>query len=341
MSTQNQEWVYVKQPRGEFSPENFQLRNCAEPGELKNGEVAVQALFFSVDPYMRVLMKDENVAGIFPNFKVGTVPGGAGVGVVTASKNPKIQVGDRLTGFGFSWRRRQNLSPDTVEGLTKISDDSVPLHNYISILGMTGHTALLPILKFYPKPNKEHTAYVSAAAGAVGSIAGQIFKSLGLRVVGSAGSAAKLKYLKSIGFDAVFNYKETSVAEGLKQCAPNGIDVYFDNVGGPTLEAAIDAMNRKGTIIKCGSISDYNNPHAAEYGIKNMGQLLWKCLSMHGYIFIDLMPEFPGALNQLLAMVKSGQLRQREMIVDGFGGLSEAFAALLAGKNIGKVVVKV
>jgi len=160
-------------------------------------------------------------------------------------------------------------------------------------------------------------------------------------VVGSAGSAEKLEYLKSLGFDAAFNYKETSVAEGLKTCAPNGIDVFFDAVGGPTLEAAIDAMNRKGLIIKCGSISDYNNPHAAEHGIKNMGQMLWKCLSMHGYIFSDLMPEFPEALPQLLAMVKEGKLKQREMVVDGFDWLADGFAGLLAGKNIGKVVIKV
>jgi len=169
---------------------------------------------------------------------------------------------------------------------------------------------------------------------------------LGMRVVGSAGSAEKLEYLKSIGYDAVFNYKETSVADGLKTCAPNGIvreleDVYFDNVGGVTLEAAIDAMNRKGLIIKCGSISDYNNPHAAEHGIRNTGQMLWKCLSMHGYIFTDLMPEFPEALPRLLAMVKDGRLKQRQMIVDGFDGLADGFAAILSGKNIGKVVIKV
>jgi len=337
-NSKNQEWAYVKQPRGEFKPENFQLRDCAEPGDLKDGEVAVQTLFLSVDPYMRVLMKDDNVAGIFPNFKVGTVPGGAGVGVVTASKNANFKAGDRLSGFGFSWRKRQNMNP---AGLTKLLDTSVPLHNYISILGMTGHTALLPILKYYPEPNKDHTAYVSAAAGAVGSIAGQVFKSLGMRVVGSAGSAEKLEYLKSIGYDAVFNYKETSVADGLKTCAPNGIDVYFDNVGGVTLEAAIDAMNRKGLIIKCGSISDYNNPHSAEHGIRNIGQFLWKCLSMQGFFFGDLMPEFPEALPRLLAMVKDGSLKQREMILDGFDGLADGLAAILSGKYIGKVVIKV
>jgi NADPH-dependent curcumin reductase CurA len=330
----------VEQPRGAFKPENFELRDCAEPGDLKEGEVTVQTLYLSVDPYMRVLMKDDNVAGIFPNFKVGTVPGGAGVGFVIASKNDNFKVGSHLSGFGFSWRKRQNMNPAEL-GLTKLLDTSVPLHNYISILGMTGHTALLPILKWYPEPKKEHTAYVSAAAGAVGSIAGQIFKSYGMRVVGSAGSAEKLEYLKSIGFDAVFNYKETSVADGLKECAPDGIDVFFDSVGGPTLEAAIDSLNRKGLIIKCGSISDYDNPHSKEHGIRNMGQMLWKCLSMHGYIFSDLMPEFPEALPQLLAMVKDGSLKQREMIVDGFDGLADAFAGLLAGKNIGKVVIKI
>merc|ERR1711964_336220 len=119
---------------------------------------------------------------------------------------------------------------------------------------------------------------------------------------------------------------------GVSKHVHQTVSMFSFSVGGPTLEAAIDAMNRKGLIIKCGSISDYNNPDAAEYGIKNMGQMLWKCLSMHGYIFSDLMPEFPEALNQLLVMVKEGKLKQREMIVDGFDGLADGFAGLLAGK---------
>merc|ERR1711964_224351 len=128
---------------------------------------------------------------------------------------------------------------------------------------------------------------------------------------------------------------------GVSKHVHQTVSMFSFSVGGPTLEAAIDAMNRKGLIIKCGSISDYNNPDAAEYGIKNMGQMLWKCLSMHGYIFTDLMPEFPEAQLKLLAMVKDGSLKQRTMIVDGFDGLAHGFEAILSGKNIGKVVIKI
>ncbi|MFD3562286.1 MULTISPECIES: NADP-dependent oxidoreductase [unclassified Streptomyces] len=329
----SREWQLVSRPVGWPKPEDFQLSEVetVQPGP---GQVLVKNLYVSVDPYMRGRMSAAK-SYVAP-YELGKVMQGGAVGVVVASNDEGVAVGDHVLHFN-GWREYATFD---AKQAVKVDPEAAPLSAYLGVLGMTGLTAYAGLLRTLSFKEGD-TVFVSGAAGAVGSQVGQIAKLLGAgRVVGSAGSAEKVKLLvEEYGFDAAFNYKDGSVFEQLKQAAPDGIDVYFDNVGGDHLEAAIGQLNRDGRIAICGAISVYNNTEAAP-GPRNLARLIQTRGRIEGFLVgdhYDLQPQF---VQQVGAWIRSGELKYRETVVEGIENNLEAFLGVLRGDNIGKMVVK-
>ncbi|MFD5449268.1 NADP-dependent oxidoreductase [Streptomyces sp. NPDC003470] len=333
LPTVNREWHLLSRPVGWPKPEDFSLveAEVPTPGE---GQVLVRNLFLSVDPYMRGRMSAAK-SYVAP-FELGKVMQGGAVGEVVASNAEGIAVGDHVLHF-FGWR--EYAAVDAANAV-KVDPEAAPLSTYLGVLGMTGLTAYAGLLR--TAAFKEGDAvFVSGAAGAVGSQVGQIAKLKGAsRVIGSAGSDEKVKLLvDEYGFDAAFNYKEGPVAEQLRAAAPDGIDVYFDNVGGDHLEAAIGSLNRDGRIAVCGMISVYNNTEPAP-GPKNLARLIQTRGRIEGFLVgdhYDLQPQF---VQEVGPWVRSGELKYRETVVEGIENNLEAFLGVLRGDNTGKMIVK-
>ncbi|MGV9286207.1 NADP-dependent oxidoreductase [Streptomyces sp. NPDC003719] len=333
LPTVNREWHLLSRPVGWPEPEDFSLveAEVPTPGE---GQVLVRNLFLSVDPYMRGRMSAAK-SYVAP-FELGKVMQGGAVGEVVASNAEGIAVGDHVLHF-FGWR--EYAAVDAANAV-KVDPEAAPLSTYLGVLGMTGLTAYAGLLR--TAAFKEGDAvFVSGAAGAVGSQVGQIAKLKGAsRVIGSAGSDEKVKLLvDEYGFDAAFNYKEGPVAEQLRAAAPDGIDVYFDNVGGDHLEAAIGSLNRDGRIAVCGMISVYNNTEPAP-GPKNLARLIQTRGRIEGFLVgdhYDLQPQF---VQEVGPWVRSGELKYRETVVEGIENNLEAFLGVLRGDNTGKMIVK-
>ncbi|OON76649.1 NADP-dependent oxidoreductase [Streptomyces tsukubensis] len=326
------EWHLVRRPDGEPVPDDFALRE-RPVGQPSEGHVLVKNLYFSVDPYMRGRMDD--VKSYTPPFQLDQPMAGGAVGQVVASQADGFSEGDYVLHFG-GWREYASVP---AKHLTKVDPDAAPLSAYLGVLGMTGLTAysgLLRVAEF-----KEGDAvFVSGAAGAVGSEVGQIARLKGAsRVIGSAGSDEKVKFLtEELGFDAAFNYKNGPVADQLREAAPAGIDVYFDNVGGDHLEAAISRLNTHGRIAVCGMISQYNStkPTSAP---RNLALLIGKRLRMEGMLVqdhADLQGQF---IEDVSRWVRSGDLKYRETVVRGVDNGVEAFLGLMRGENTGKMIV--
>ncbi|NGO79240.1 NADP-dependent oxidoreductase [Streptomyces sp. YC504] len=325
-------WHLVARPHGWPKTEDFALRETPLDAPAE-GRILVKNLHFSVDPYMRGRMND--VKSYTPPFQLDQPMDGGAVGVVVASNAEGFAEGDHVL-HGLGWRDYADVPAKHAK---KVDPDVAPLSTYLGVLGMTGLTAysgLLEVASF-----KEGDAvFVSGAAGAVGSQVGQIARLKGAsRVIGSAGSDDKVKLLvEEYGFDAAFNYKNGSVAEQLKAAAPDGIDVYFDNVGGDHLEAAISRLNVHGRITVCGMIAQYNatEPPAAP---RNLAMLIGKRLRMQGMLVMDHQDMAPQFIQETAGWVASGELKYRETFVEGIENGVDAFLGVLRGDNTGKMIV--
>jgi len=297
------------------------------------GQVLVRNLYMSVDPYMRGRMVDRK--SYTPPFALGEVMTGGAVGTVVHSQHPDYRVGDHVL-HSFGWR--EYLLSDG-KGLAKIDPLLAPVQSYLGVLGMPGQTAYFGLLDV-GQPKAGETVFVSAAAGAVGAIVCQIAKIKGCRVVGSAGSAEKIAWLEGLGVDAVLNYKETRDLSGtLGELCPNGIDVYFENVGGDHLQAALTHMNNHGRIAACGMISQYNNSEPVA-GPSNLMVIVGKRLKMQGFIVTDFMARSGEFYQDMGQWIREGKIKWEETIVDGIEQAPGAFIGLFSGKNLGKMLVR-
>jgi NADPH-dependent curcumin reductase CurA len=323
-------------PKGWPTPETFALvtTELPDPGD---GQLLVRNLFMSVDPYMRPKMND--VKSYTPPYEVGKALYGAAVGEVVESRVDGFAPGD-LVLHGLGWREHALLEARAARRIEALP--GVPVTHYLGALGTTtglsAYVGLFDIAEFRPGD----TVFVSGAAGAVGTMAGQFARLRGARrVIGSAGSADKVAYLTGkLGFDAAFNYRDGDLRGQLAAAAPDGIDVYFDNVGGEHLEAAIGALHEHGRVALCGSISAYNATEA-QPGPRNMFQLVTKRLSLRGFIVLDHIERYPDMVREVSAWLASGDLVADETIVDGgLDGAVGAFLGLLRGENTGKMVVR-
>ncbi|HWQ24200.1 MAG TPA: NADP-dependent oxidoreductase [Gaiellaceae bacterium] len=322
----------VARPRGFPDESLFELAETPipEPGE---GQLLVRNAYFSVDPYMRPRMND--VRSYVAPFTLGEAMTGGAVGRVAVSRHPAFAEGEWVL-HGLGWREWA-LSDGS--GVRKIDPAVAPVSTALGVLGMPGFTAWWGIFQI-GRPEPGETVFVSGAAGAVGSAAAQMAKIAGCRVIGSAGSAAKVAWLRELGLDGAFDYRERSPRAALAELAPDGLDVYFDNVGGDHLEAAIGALRNHGRIVACGSISRYNELEPPP-GPRNMFMIVTKRLRMQGYIISDHYDRFPEFYAQACGWVREGRLRYRETVIEGIENAPRAFLGLLRGENVGKMLVRV
>ena len=326
--------VLASRPTGAPTLENFRIESV-ELVPLTDGQVLVANRFLSLDPYMRGRMDDAK--SYAKSVAFGEVMVGGTVGEVLESKHPKFKVGDALVG-ALGWAEHAVADGG---GLQKVDATVAPLSAYLGTLGMPGVTAWVGLLDL-AQPKRGETVVVSAASGAVGSVVGQLANVHGARAVGIAGGALKCAYVRDeLGFDACVDYKAPDFYEQLKAACPNGIDVYFDNVGGVVLDSVLRLMNAFGRISVCGLISQYNATNAQDqYGIRNFRSILVNRLRVQGFIVSDRMELWPRALRELAGWFKDGRLKYRETIADGLDAAPAAFLGLLRGENFGKQLVR-
>jgi NADPH-dependent curcumin reductase CurA len=320
-------------PHGEPKPSDFRLveADVPDPGP---GQLLVRNHWMSVDPYMRGRMND--VKSYVPPFALDAPMDGGAVGQVVASGDERFSEGQWVL-HALGWRE---LALVPADGVRPIDPDLAPPSAYLGVLGMPGLTAWVGLFDI-AKLRDGESVFVSAAAGAVGSVAGQLAKVHGCRVVGSAGSAEKVAFLTDeLGFDAAFNYKDGSAHELLPRYAPDGIDVYFDNVGGEQLEAALVALHDFGRVAMCGAISLYNATELPP-GPRSIPSVVRKRLTLRGYIVSDHFDRLDAFINEVGPLVRDGRLRYRETVVDGLANAPNAFIGLLRGENVGKMIVRI
>jgi len=331
---ENKQILLASRPTGWVTPDNFSIATAEvpEPGE---GEMVLQTIYMSVDPYMRGRMND--MKSYVPPFQIGEPLQAGIVGKVVASNGGPFDEGTYLTGMGL-WA---NYMVTNGEGFQPVDPDLAPLSYYLGILGMPGMTAYVG-LKGVAELKEGEQLFVSAASGAVGQVVGQIGKNMGCHVAGSAGSDDKIAYLKDeLGFDAAFNYKTDDVYKAVRSANPNGIDVYFENVGGPVLEAVINNLNFNSRVALCGLISAYNATlEDLPPGPRNMAVLVGRSVRMQGFIVFNY-PELCKEWIQVGAgWLKEGKLKYRESVAEGVENAPQAFIDVLTGNNFGKQVVK-
>lgn len=330
--TINRQVLLVEKPTGKLGPEHFKLNDGRMP-EPKNGEALLRVRYVSLDAANRAWMHGATYRAAV---EANTVMAGGGIAEVVSSKSDALKPGDIVFG-DTGW---QNYAAVPAKHLTKMPRME-PLTHLLSIYGIAGLTAYFGLLHV-GKPKEGETVVVSAAAGSVGSIVGQIAKLKGCRVIGIAGGADKCQWLTSeLGFDAAVDYKDGAVFKALKAAAPNGIDVYFDNVGGDILEACLPQMNLNGRIACCGAISQYDGAPSATGPRGVPGLIVVKRLTMQGFIVMDYMKQRDVALADLQGWVSSGKIKVLEDVIDGLENTPQALIGLLAGENRGKRMVKV
>jgi hypothetical protein len=319
-------------PTGEPTAANFEAAASPMP-EPNDGEVLRRTIYLSLDPYMRGRMSDG------PSYatpvQIGEVMGGHTVSEVVESRNPGFKKGDFVTAYD-GW---QAYGVSNGKELRTLDPKAVPISTAIGVLGMPGMTAFVGLMDIgQPKPGE--TVAVSAASGAVGSVVGQLAKITGCRAVGIAGSPDKCRYVvDELGFDVCINYKTDDLVPALKAACPNGVDIYFENVGGAVFAAILRVINRGARIPLCGMISEYNatgNPAGP-----NLRPLLVQRAMIKGFIVSDHNDRAPAFLQEVAPLVMSGRIKFREDIVDGLDNAPSAFIGLLAGKNFGKLMVRV
>lgn len=333
----NKQQLLDNRPDGEAVASNFKLVTSQTP-ELKDNEVLVRHHYLSLDPYMRGRMNDsKSYAQPQP---LGQVMQGGTVGEIIESKNPKFAVGDKVVGFG-GWQEYSVVDASQPGVLRKVDTTHVPLSHYLGAVGMPGVTAWYGLVKIIA-PKAGETLVISAATGAVGSAFGALAKARGCRVVGIAGGPDKCKYaVEELGFDACIDYRQhpdaKSMSQALKEACPNGIDGYFENVGGYILDAVLLRANAFARIALCGMIAGYDGQPLP---MANPALILINRIKIEGFIVSEHMEVWPEALKELGTLVATGKLRPRESIAQGIESAPEAFLGLLKGKNFGKQLVK-
>lgn len=328
----NRQVLLVEKPAGKLGPEHFKLIDGPMP-EPKDGEALLRVRYISLDAANRAWMHGATYRSAV---EANSVMAGGGIAEVVSSKSDALKPGDIVFG-DTGW---QNYAAVPAKHLTKMPRME-PLTHLLSIYGIAGLTAYFGLLHV-GRPKEGETVVVSAAAGSVGSIVGQIAKLKGCRVVGIAGGADKCRWLTSeLGFDAAVDYKDGAVFKALKAAAPDGIDVYFDNVGGDILEAVLPQMNLNGRIACCGAISQYDGAPSATGPRGVPGLIVVKRLTMQGFIVMDYMNQRDQALADLQGWVSSGKIKVQEDVIDGLENTPQALIGLLAGENRGKRMVKV
>ncbi|MBC7699687.1 NADP-dependent oxidoreductase [Aquabacterium sp.] len=340
MSTLNHQIQLASRPQGEATTDNFKLVETPVPSqaELSDGQVVVKHHFLSLDPYMRGRMNDsKSYAEPQP---LNTVMIGGTVGEVVASKHAKFAVGDQVMGMG-GWQEYAVVDANVRGAINKVDTAHIPLSAYLGSVGMPGVTGWYGLVKII-NPKVGETVVVSAASGAVGSVVGQLAKARGCRVVGFAGGADKCQYVvNELGFDACIDYKahpdSRSLYKALKEATPDGIDGYFENVGGAILDAVMARMNAFGRIAMCGMIAGYDGQPMP---LANPAMILVSRLKIEGFIVSEHPEVWPDAMKELGTMVATGQMKFRESIAQGIASAPEAFLGLLKGKNFGKQLVK-
>jgi len=330
------EWILVRRPSGLLDEDDLVLRKATISGP-EPGMIVVRNRFISLDPAIRDWMSESK--SYLPPIPLGTPVWATVAGEVVASNSSKLAVGDKVWGLG-GWAEHSVLSDDRVY----VIDESLglPLNNHLSVVGAVGMTAYYGLLKI-GQPRAGETVLVSAAAGAVGSLVGQIARIKGCRAVGVAGSDEKCRWLtEDLGFAASFNYKTCDDLEAaIAAACPDGVDVYFDNVGGELLDAALMNINEHARIVFCGRISAQNEDDRRVPGPWNMWQILAKSARLEGFLIREYFPDFPNGIPKMAAWVRSGEIKFREDIVDGLENAPRAFLKLFDGSNTGKLMVRV
>jgi NADPH-dependent curcumin reductase CurA len=331
MATSRQ-WIYMQKPTGHVGPEHFEMREAAMPA-AGDGDVLVRTTLLSIDPASRAWMAGRTYRAML---EPGDIMAGWGLGEVVESRSPKFQPGDRVSGE-FGWQEHVAVP---AARLTKHDKRHAPEH-ILGVLGITGLTAYFGMLDV-GRPRPGETVLVSGAAGAVGSIAGQIARIAGCRVVGTTGGAEKCAWLtEELGFDAAIDYRQGGIARQLKSICPEGIDVYFDNTGGEVLEAALARMNLWGRVACCGNVSQYDGTTPAGGPMGVPGFLVTKRIRMEGFVVMDFYNRREQAETTLAGWLAAGKLKAPVDIVEGFETMPTALAGMFAGKNRGKLMVRV
>lgn len=326
----NRRIVLASRPSGWVTEDNFRLETVELP-PIAEGQVLVRNEWLSLDPYMRSRM-NEGHSYAAPQPLNETMIGGT-AGEVVESRNPKFAVGDKVVGY-FGW---QEYGLSDGDGLVKVDATRIPLAAYLGAVGMPGVTAWYGLNRII-EPKAGETVVVSAASGAVGGVVGQLAKLAGCRAVGIAGGPEKCRYVvDELKFDACIDYKNDDVGMALKSACPDGIDGYFENVGGAIMDAVLPRMNAFGRIALCGLIAGYNGQPIP---IGNPTWFLLSRLKLQGFIVSDHMDVWPQALQALGAHVASGRIRYRETIAHGLESAPAAFIGMLEGRNFGKQLVK-
>ena len=334
MSLANAQWRLAKRPAGLVDDETLAFSETPVP-ELAEGQFRIRILYLSLDPTNRVWMNEAD--SYLPAVKIGDVMRGGGLGVIEESKHPGFAVGEHVSGL-LGWQKY--LVTDGM-GIGKVPALGIPLTAYFGLLAHIGITAYFGVLDI-GKPQPGETLVVSAAAGAVGSIAGQIGKIKGCRVIGIAGSIDKCKWLtETLGFDAAINYKTAAdLSAELKRTCANGIDIYFENVGGKTLEAVLDNLNIHARIPVCGMISTYNAA-SPEPSPRNLSRLIMKRALMQGFLVSDYMPRAAEAVKEIVGWYAAGKLQYRVDVVKGLENTPKTLNKLFDGSNLGKLIIEV
>ena len=332
MSKQNRQITLKARPKGPVGREHFELRTVPVPG-LRDGEFLVRTLYLSIDPTIRGWIDRDTY---LPAVELGAVVRSAGIGVVVESKSPRFSPGDRVFTL-VGWQEYAVVSD---------KDNPAPIPpgidptDALSVFGVTGMTAYFGLTEI-GRPNPGETVVVSGAAGATGSVVGQLAKAKGCRVVGIAGSPTKCEWLtKELGFDAAIDYKKDDVGARLTATCPKGIDVFFDNVGGPILDEVLARIALRGRVVLCGAISQYENLDNA-YGPKNYVNLIARRGRMEGFIILDYAQRFMEGVMAVGALLSEGKLKHKTTVVDGLDNAPDALRRLFTGDHDGKVLVKV
>lgn len=329
-SNRNRQWVLVRRPSGVFRPTDFELRESPRPA-VSAEQILIRNVYLSADPTQRIWVKEDSY---FPMMPLNEVMWGIGMGVVEESQNPQFPEGTVVNGvFGM-----QDYVVSDGNGVTPFPKGA-PLEAGLALFGHIGITAYFGITDV-GKAKAGETVLVSGAAGAVGSLAGQIARLQGCRVVGVAGSDAKCRWLtEDLGFDAAINYKTADLGQALRKHCPAGIDVYFENVGGQILDAALTHLNLRARIALCGMISDYTRDEGQ--GITNLRQLIFKRARIEGFLVLDYVTRAAEAMEALGRWLQEGKIKYRVDWVDGLENAPAAMNRLLEGANLGKVVIRV